>query len=460
MGAGTAALEAAHARLRAAQDRDGGLAVAQRRAQLLALRSAIRGGAEDIARAIDRDFGGRSRHETLIADVATVLAAIDHALPRLHRWARPEPVFVGWRFAPARARIVKEPRGVVGILAPWNYPVQLALLPLVGALAAGCRAILKPSERAPATTALLGRLLGDALDPEVVAVVDGGPEVAAALAALPLDAILFTGSTATGRKVLQAAAANLTPCILELGGKSPALVDAGADLAAAADAIVAGKLFNAGQTCVAPDYALVPRASRDAFVAACRSAAARLYPQPCGPDTTAILGEAARRRLLALQEGHATVPLIPGAFPAPRLAPVLVLDPDPASPLMREEIFGPILPVLTYETLDEAIRTIAGGSPPLVIYWFGREGAALDEVLRRTRSGGVAVGETLLQAAIEPLPFGGVGASGMGAYHGRAGFEAFTHRRSVFVQSRFAGTRALRPPYGRMADRLLRLFLR
>ena len=450
----------AFSRQRTAFERDGGLSPETRRAALKTLRTVIKARSDDFAKTVAADFGGRSRHETLIAEIGVLLGAIDHALPRLARWAKPERVAVGWRFWPARGRVMKQPLGVVGVLAPWNYPVQLALMPVVAALAAGCRTLVKPSELTPATSALLADTLADSFAPEVLAAVTGGPEVAERMSRLPFDALIFTGSGRVGRQVMAAAADNLTPIILELGGKCPAIVDESADLDDAAASIMAGKLLNAGQTCVAPDYVLVPRRLRQSFVEACRAAASRLYPDPAGPDYSAIRGEAARQRLIRLQEGLQTVPLFPGTLEAPKLAPVAIIDPPDNCAVMREEIFGPLLPIISYDTPDEAVRAVNDRPRPLALYWFGRDRARLGPILERTRSGGVAVNDTVVHAAIEALPFGGVGASGFGAYHGRAGFEAFTHRRAVLLQSRWSGTRFARPPYGALADRLLKLLLR
>ncbi len=455
----TQGLDDAYGRLRRAWDADGGLPLGVRRGALLRLRAAVKTNAEAFARALDADFGGRSRHETLIAEVAAVLGAVDHAVPRLAGWAAPERVAVGWRFAPATARIVTQPLGVAGIMGPGNFPVQLTLLPLVGAVAAGCRVLVKVSELTPATAELMGRVLGEVFDPGQVATVSGGADVAAAMTRLPLDHLLFTGSTANGRRVMAAAAERLTPVTLELGGKSPAVVDAGADVEAAARAIMAGKLMNAGQTCVAPDYALVPAALMEAFVAAAVRAARALYPDPHGPAYTAVRDTAARDRLAALLHGQRTVPLFASPVPPPRVAPVLVLDPAPDSPIMQQEIFGPLLPVLTCDTPEAAVDRINRLPRPLALYWFGRDRARLQTVLDRTLSGTVAVNETVLQAAVESLPFGGVGASGLGAYHGRAGFDTFSHRRPVFIQSRFSLTRLLQPPYGRRAEAIIRSIL-
>lgn len=445
--------------LRLAETRDGALPVALRRDLLRRLRRALVAAAEDLAAALARDFGARAREETLIAEIAGVLGAIDHALPRLSRWSRPERVFTGWNFLPARAWIEKRPLGVVGIIAPWNYPILLSLSPLVGALAAGCRVVLKPSEHVPETAARLATLLEE-LPEEVVRPVLGDAGVAAAMSGLAFDKILFTGSTATGRRVARAAAENLVPVVLELGGKSPAIIDRSADIEKAARDLIAGKLLNAGQTCVAPDHVFVPRESRDAFVAAVRTAAVALFPDAERKDYAAICRPADRARLEGLLAGEMVVPLFDPPPVAPKLTPYLVLDPSSDSPLMREEIFGPVLPVLTYESVDEVLTRLAGAPVPLALYWFGRDAAEKARVLASTRSGGVAINETILQVAVESLPFGGLGPSGMGAYHGRAGFDAFTHRRAVFEQSRFGLTRMLRPPYGDMARRILKSMIR
>ena len=438
--------------LRAVQNRDGNVPIETRREALKALRRLVAAKADAFVDAIATDFGGRSRHETYLSEIAMTLAAIDHALPRLRRWSRPERVGVGWRFWPASGRVLKQPMGVVGIIAPWNYPLQLALLPLVGALAAGCRAAVKPSEHVPATSALLCQCLADHLDPNLVMPVQGGADEAVAMAALPFDKLLFTGSTQTGRYVLRAAADNLVPTVLELGGKSPAIIDPSADIVRAAADIVAGKLLNAGQTCVATDYAFVPRDRVQAFVDSARDAARHLYPDPTKADYTAICRPADRARLMALKADHHVVPLFDTDLAPPKMTPVIVVDPPADSLLLRDEIFGPILPILPYDDIEEVLDLLRGRPDPLALYWFGTDQARLQHVLERTRSGGVAVNDTIMQVAAEALPFGGLGASGMGAYHGRSGFEAFTHRRAVFVQHVWSPTRMLRPPYGRLAD--------
>ena len=445
---------AALQRLREAQAREGDLSLERRRQVLGALRELVTAEADAFAAAISRDFGARSWHETMISEIGVVIGAIDHALARLARWSRPERVAVGWRFWPARARVLKQPLGIVGIIAPWNYPVQLALSPIVGALAAGCRVVVKPSEHVPETAAALCSAISRYLDPDVVLAVEGGSEEAAAMSGLAFDKLLFTGSTGTGRRVLRAAADNLVPVVLELGGKSPAIIDPSADLKQAATDIIAGKLLNAGQTCVAPDYVLLPRAAVASFVEAAKAAAVRMRPDPDGRDRTAICRPADRERLSRLVAGLDIVPLFAGAG-APGVAPCLVIDPPDDCALMSEEIFGPVLPLVPYDAPEEVFARLERRPTPLALYWFGRDRARLEAVLARTRSGGVAVNDTIMQVAVEALPFGGLGASGTGAYHGRAGFEAFSHRRAVFSQSRFSGTRLLRPPYGRIAERVL-----
>ena len=451
-------LEATYGLLREAWDRDGGVSIEGRRVTLRALRASLLRDAEDYVAAIAADFGGRSRHETLLTEIALLLQAIDHVLPRLARWSAPSRVRLSLPFWPARARIVRQPRGVVGVIGPSNYPLQLALMPAIGALAAGCRVLIKPSEMTPRTAALLRDSMLAAIDPGIVGVVLGGADVAAAMTRLPLDTLLFTGSQATGRKVMAAASDALTPVILELGGKSPVVVDEGADLKAAATSIIAGKLLNAGQTCIAPDYVLVPRQSFDPLVAALKQAAATLYPDQ--RDYTAIASDAAFRRLRALEVGHRTMPLLTFPIEPPFYPPALVLSPPLDSAIMTEEVFGPLLPILSYDTLDDAMKVIAGRPDPLTLYWFGANRARLDTVMARISSGSVCVNETVIHAGVQALPFGGVGGSGMGRYHGKAGFDAFTHERAVFHQARFTLTKLMRPPFGKRAENILARLLR
>jgi coniferyl-aldehyde dehydrogenase len=452
--AGPTGLQAAFKALR---DRDDVPDAATRRGHLAALGDAVRAAAEDIADVIDADFGGRPRIETALAETGMVLETIRWTRRRIARWARPRRMPLSPEFWPSTAWVERVPLGLVGILAPWNYPVQLSLVPLVAALAGGNRVILRPSEYTPHTSALLADLLGRAL-PDRVRVVEGGAEVARALTELPLDGIFYTGSSDTGRLVMAAAARNLVPVVLELGGKSPAIVMPGADLDRAAVSIMAGKLFNAGQTCIAPDYVLVPRGDIAAMVAALGRAATRLYPDPAGADYAAIARPEDRARLDALVAGADAVPLM--AATPPRIGAWAVVDPDPDGALMRNEIFGPILPVVPYTDPDAASRFVNARPCPLALYVYGRDAAACRRVVASTRSGGAMIGDSLIHVSAQGLPFGGAGASGMGAYHGEEGFRAFTRPRSVLHRSRFAPIGLARPPYGRTADRLVRFLLR
>ena len=462
-------LRALLARSRAAwQQRPPGYA--QRMDDLARLRAAFQRRFDTLAQAMSADFGRRSLHESRLADQMTVLHAIDHARRHLRRWMRPRRMWADWPFLPARTEIQYRPLGVVGIIAPWNYPVNLALIPLAEALAAGNHALIKPSELTPRTAVALAALIAEAFPPERVTVVPGDAAVGAAFAALPFDHLFFTGSTAVGRKVARAAAEQLTPVTLELGGKSPALVAPGYDLDTAAARIAQGKLLNAGQTCIAPDYVLLPRGTREAFVAALRAYVARHYPALREtPDYSSIVSERHYARLAAMvaeaRAAGATVVTLPGedAHDAARriFAPTLVLA-DPAQPLalLREEIFGPVLPLLEYGTLEEALAIVRRNPQPLALYVFDGDRARVARVLDAVPAGGVSVNDTVFHIAQARLPFGGIGTSGMGHYHGHAGFLTFSRPLPVFRQARWSSSALLRPPYGALAERLLRLLTR
>ena len=415
--------------------------------------------------AVDQDFGGRSSHETRLAELYIVAAEIADSRRHLDRWMRPQRVATPIHLKPGRARIERQPVGVVGVISPWNYPVQLALAPVAGAIAAGNRVLLKPSELTPATSALLRELAVESFAEEEFAVVLGDASVGQAFASLPFDHLFFTGSTAVGRAVARAAAENLTPVTLELGGKSPAVIAPDADLRLTAPRLMAGKLLNAGQTCIAPDYALVAQGSEEAFVRAVERAAAALYPAyVANDDYTAIVNDRHRARLASLLDdarsrGATVVEINPAnesrAAGSRKMLPALVLHADDSMAVMREEIFGPILPIETYATIDEAIGKINARPHPLAFYYFGRDGMRAGKVLAQTIAGGVTINDTLWHFAHKNLPFGGVGASGIGAYHGEASFLAFTHRKPVFVQPRLAASKLLYPPYGATFDKVL-----
>jgi coniferyl-aldehyde dehydrogenase len=448
---------------------NGGLGYDERMGSLDRLYKLFARKADDIAKAMDADFSGRSRHEALIAELFTTQAGISHIRKNLKAWMEPEKRSVNRIFFPASAKIMVQPLGVVGVIAPWNYPFYLAMMPLATAIAAGNRVMLKPSEITPRTAELMKELMAQIFLPEKVFVATGGPEVGSAFTKLPLDHLLFTGSTALGRVVMEQAAKNLTPVTLELGGKSPALVAPGADLARAADHIAAGKFFNAGQTCVAPDFVLVQRGDRDRFVSEISKRINRFYPTiAANPDYTAIVSPNHYGRLVGLVEdaknkganilviNPAGENLLPDRK---KIAPTLVLDPTESMRISNEEIFGPILPVVEYETLEKAIAYINGRPRPLALYVFSDDEKIVERVLDRTVSGGACVNETILQVAQDDLPFGGVGESGMGAYHAREGFLTFSHRKSVFVQPRYNAQFLIRPPYTNALERIVRFIL-
>ncbi|HTP62744.1 MAG TPA: coniferyl aldehyde dehydrogenase [Burkholderiales bacterium] len=439
----------------------------ERLARLLAM---VEKHADAFAAAISEDFGHRSRHETQIAEVFVAIAAIRHARRHLGRWMRVRRAPTAMYYRPGYNRVLPQPVGVAGIVSPWNYPLQLALGPAVGALAAGNRVMLKPSELTPRCTALLERTIAGSFAEEEMAVVTGGADVGRAFVELPFDHLLFTGSTAVGRTVALAAAKNLTPVTLELGGKSPAILDASCDMAAVAPRLAVGKLLNAGQTCIAPDYALVPEARVEEFVAAMRAAVARLYPRFVdNDDYTSVVSDRHYVRLEGLladatAKGARVVTLgEPAELPDAarrRLPPVLVLGASDDMALMKEEIFGPLLPVIGYRGIDEAIAQVNRRDRPLALYWFGEDEASRERVLARTVAGGVTVNDCLLHFAQEDVPFGGAGASGIGAYHGEAGFRTFSKEKPVFFQSKLNGMFLMRPPYGRAFEKVVALLKR
>jgi len=444
---------------------------AERRAEALdGLAGAILRHADAFAEAIRQDFGHRSVHETKLADLYPVVAGLRHARRHFRGWMKPRRRPIQWMFRPATGRIVYQPLGVVGIVSAWNYPVQLALAPLVGAISAGNRVMIKPSELTPRTSDLLERVLAEVFKPEEVTVAQGGPEVGEAFTSLRFDHLFFTGSTAVGRRVMRAAADNLVPVTLELGGKSPVVIAPDYPVQKAAERIAVGKLFNAGQTCMAPDYALVPRGREADFVEAFRTAVGRLYPTlAANPDYSAIINSRHFERIGHLvadaRERGAVVHEINPAgealeTTARKVAPTVLTGVPDEALAMREEIFGPVLPVVSYDGFEAACRYVISRPRPLAFYLFSNDRGTVARALDQVVAGGVAVNDTLLQCMQEELPFGGVGDSGMGAYHGEAGFRAFSHAKSVFHQSRLNGAGMTRPPYGSRMERLLALILR
>ena len=455
---------------RAAFLRDGPPTLTERRANLKKLRAAILSHRADIERALDIDFGHRSRHETAMMEIMTPVQGIDYLQRNLRRFMRPERRHIALTFRFATARIEYQPLGVVGIVSPWNYPLALALMPLATALAAGNRAMIKPSEFTPETSALLGAVLRDIFPEEQVAVITGDATVGAAFTALPFDHLLFTGSTQTGRAVMRAASENLVPVTLELGGKSPVIVAPGHVNAPTASGIAFGKLANAGQTCVAPDYVLVHKEEVDSFVAAYAQAVSSLYPDgPASADYTSIINDRHFGRLNHLLEdaeakGARIVTVVKRTETTTTrphtLAPMLVLNTTDDMTIMHQEVFGPILPVLAYSDLDEAIAYVNAQPRPLALYYFGDDDADCRKVLARTTSGNVGINNTLMHYAQDDLPFGGVGASGMGSYHGIEGFQSMSHAKGIYTQGRWNAANLLRAPFGRIANAILNLTLR
>ncbi len=459
-------LEGTLAKLRAAFKKQGAPTHDQRIEQLTKLERALIAKKDELAEAIAADFGSRSKHESFIAEVFTTVGYIRYVKDHLREWMEPESAELSWLFAPSTAEILYQPIGVVGVIAPWNYPSQLVLVPLVSALAAGNRAMLKPSEVTPKTSAFLKTFLAALFDETQVAVVVGDVEVSKAFASLPFDHLFFTGSTRVGKDIMRAASANLVPVTLELGGKSPAIVGQGANIKEAADKIITGKLFNAGQTCIAPDYALVPKAALEEFIEAVKAATAKHYPSLANnPDYTSIVNDPHFDRLTGyLDEAKNSEARVIELNPANekfekekrKFLPAIVVGAKEDSLVMTEEIFGPILPIVTYDTLDAAIAYVNDRPRPLSLYYFGHRRSDIDRVLNETIAGGVAINEVMLQFVQDSLPFGGVGASGFGNYHGRDGFVALSKKKPVYYQSRFGGGALLRPPYGKTFETLFR----
>ena len=443
---------------------------ARRMQALAAVRDGLHARQQEMLGAVSDDFGGRAAEETLMLELFPLYDQIRHARLNLRRWMRRRAVRSSWFLQPSRAFYHYQPLGVVGVIGTWNYPLLLTLSPVVDALAAGNHVMLKPSEIAPRTAMAIARMIADVFSREHVACVTGGADVGASFAALPFDHLFFTGSARVGRLVMQTAAANLTPVTLELGGKSPAIVHASYPLPRAVARIVAGKLYNAGQTCVAPDYVLLPAGDEAAFEAEARRTVATLYPRLVdNPDYARIVNRQHYDRLQAIvadasAKGARVVelrPAVEASAPDDRVLPlVLIFSPTDAMRAMQEEIFGPVLPVVTYRTLDEAIAFVNARPRPLALYYFDDDAARQNTVLARTMSGGVTVNDCMFHLGQHNLPFGGVGPSGMGQYHGFDGFATFSKKRAVMVQRRLAATSLFRPPWRRrrvLIDAVLRL---
>ena len=443
--------------------------LAERRRDLLALQRYIREQKAALCDAISADYGNRSHHETLLAEIFPAIDGIDHVLKHLKKWMRPQRRDVDWRnFPGARNRVIPQPLGVVGVIVPWNFPVNLSLVPLTYIFAAGNRAMVKMSENSRHLARLLIETMPAYFPPEKLQFVDETGGVGIAFSQLPFDHLLFTGSGQTGRAVMAAAAQNLCPVTLELGGKAPAIVCAGFDVRTAAERILYVKYLNAGQICTSVDHAWLPEARIAAFVEHARQIMPARYARLDTPDYTSIIDEAAFERLLlalddARERGAHVIALLPGpAFnrATRKIAPHIVLDAPADSLLLTREIFGPILPLRAYTDLDSVIASINAGPRPLAIYPFSNDARTVQLLIDRVMSGGVSVNDALFHVGQHDLPFGGVGESGMGHYHGVEGFHTFSKLRPVFYQARYSALKLLWPPYGRLASRVLAFLTR
>ncbi len=445
--------------------------LAERQENLKRLKRALLANQDKLLEAIDRDFGCRSKDESLIAEIMPSIQSINYTLKNLSRWMKPSKRQVSILFRPASNHVHYQPKGVVGVIAPWNYPLYLAVGPLVASLAAGNRTMIKMSEFTPRTAALFKEIIEVTFPEDLVSVIIGEAEVAADFSSLPLDHLLFTGSTSVGKLVMRAAAENLTPVTLELGGKSPAILSSDVPMKDAAQRIAFGKAFNAGQTCVAPDYVLCPADRVQAFVEEFRAQFSEMYPSlRDNDDYTAIINERQYERLQkyvedARAKGAEIIEINPARedlTDGTRKVPLtLILKTTPDMKVMQDEIFGPLLPVISYGGLDEAIHYINDRPHPLALYFFGYDKDQQQYVIENTHSGGICINDSLMHVAQDDLPFGGVGDSGMGHYHGKEGFMTFSHHRAVFTKQKFNSGKFVYAPHGSAAHKMVyKLFIR
>ncbi|MCA6058867.1 coniferyl aldehyde dehydrogenase [Thalassolituus sp. ST750PaO-4] len=442
----------------------------ERIADLKRLKAAILKYQDELAAAVNQDFSCRSTDETMIAEIMTSVEGINYACKRLRGWMKPSKRHVSMLFAPSHNHVMYQPLGVIGIMVPWNYPIQLALLPLMTALAAGNRAMIKMSEFTPVTNKVLKKLLAEVFNENQVALIEGEVEVSSAFAEIPWDHLVFTGSTAVGRIVMSAAAKNLTPVTLELGGKSPAIIAPGASMKDAVERICFGKSLNAGQTCIAPDYVLLPAGKEQEFIDTYQATFARMYPTiRDNNDYTAVVNERQHQRLQAwvadAKEKGAKITVVNPAnedFSGTRKMPLHLVENGTAEmKVLQEELFGPVMPVVPYRSLDDAIDYVNDRDRPLALYFFSYDKTQQKKVLERTHAGGVTINDTLMHIAQDDMPFGGVGPSGMGHYHGKEGFIALSKAKAVHRKGRFNSGQFIYPPYGGAIQGLIRkLFIR
>ena len=423
---------------------------------------------ENLCKAMSADFGNRAMEQSMLTDIGGTVSAGKHALKHMDKWAKTEkrPVQFPLGLLGAKAEVRYEPKGVIGILSPWNFPVNLAFAPLMQVLAAGNRAMIKPSEFTERTSLLMAELVDDYFTPDEVVVVTGGPEVAAAFSSLPFDHLVFTGSTATGRRVMQSAAENLVPVTLELGGKSPVIMGRSADFAKAGERIALGKMMNAGQICLSPDYMYVPEDKEDEAVAGVAGGVANMYPTLLeNDDYASIVSDSHFERLQGLvadarEKGAEVIEVNPGdedfSNANQRKMPLnIIKNVHDEMKVMQEEIFGPVLPVKTYKAVDQAVDYVNEHDRPLGLYYFGQDKDEQERVLSRTISGGVTTNDVIFHVSMEDLPFGGIGPSGIGSYHAIEGFREFSHARAVYHQPKIdvAKLGGFKPPYGKATEK-------
>lgn len=451
-------------RQRSAYLKEGEVATATRVDRLDRAINVLKNNEQRLVEAMNEDFGHRSEHQSLFTDVAASIGPLRHAQANVARWRKPEKRKVGpfpLNLLGAKARVEYQPLGVVGVISPWNFPVNLTFTPLAGILAAGNRCLIKPSEYTPATSEAMAEAIAAEFDSEEIAVITGGPQTGADFSSLAFDHLLFTGATSIAKHVMRAASENLVPVTLELGGKSPVVIGRSADMDRTADAIMAGKMMNAGQICLAPDYVFVPTEKMRDFIASSQRAVEKMYPTLLdNPDYTSVVNERHYERINgyldeARERGAEVVEMNPAdedfrQQPHHKIPPTLVIDPAEDLAVMQEEIFGPVMPVKPYDQLDDTIGYINDHPRPLGLYYFGSDDGEEQRVLSHTTSGGVTVNDVVMHVAQEDLPFGGVGPSGMGSYHGEDGFKTFSHAKAIFKQSKVnvAELAGLRPPYG------------
>ena len=429
-----------------------------------------------LVEALNSDFGCRCREVSLLTDVGAGIAPMKHAAKHLRKWMKPEkrPTIFPLNLLGGRSRIEYQPLGVVGVIAPWNFPVNMVFAPLAGVLAAGNRAMIKPSEFTPATSDVLAEMITEAYDPKEVALFTGGPEVGQAFSGLPFDHMIFTGATSIARHIMAAASRNLVPVTLELGGKSPVIVSRTADIEKTLDRIMVGKTLNAGQICLAPDYLMVPEEKLHDVIDAAQKAVAQMYPSLLDNEQyTSVINERHFQRLNgyleeARERGENVISINPGNEDfsqqqgTHKIPPTLIAEPAEDLRMMEEELFGPLLPIRTYRDFEETIDYINAKPRPLAAYYFGEDQEEEQAMLKRTTSGGVCVNDVIMHIMQEDLPFGGVGPSGMGAYHGFKGFQTFSHAKSIYRQAKVnvAKLGGMLPPYGKATESTIKMQLK